>query len=522
MRFMERMRTRATERRQGTYLGQRVGKTLCMSTHDYVIDNASGGAVRSDVNSALAAIATLNSGTSWSTTYARMRVADTSAGVVKRRNAANSGWIDVETDDETFVIDRSSNTIWDRSDRRKVFRATGSYTQTIDAAATVGDGWSVAVRVEAGATLTIDPNSSENIDGATTKVIVGPVSGRVHCNGSAFYTEGFVSASTFTTTAPRVLENLGLAVTMAANAVTIALKGADGNDPSASNKVGIGFRHATLTNGQASKVEVVAATSTTISSGSTGGSVSAEASRVWIAAINNSGAVELAWSIRRSGKSVLPVDEGAVISTTAEGGAGGADTVATWYSTTARSNVPFTILGYFDSTQATAGTWASNPTSVVTNPSNRPGDTLQSVVVPTTGVATGTTTTPLDDTIPQNTEGDEYQSAAITPRSASNLLHVHARANVANSNAGGHFIAALHQDSVANALAARAQRSIAADSLHQVEVEHWMLAGTASATTLKNRIGLSAAGTTTLNGISAGRYFGGAMDTQIAVREVSA
>src|ERR1041385_5219094 len=29
--------------------------------------------------------------------------------------------------------------------------------------------------------------------------------------------------------------------------------------------------------------------------------------------------------------------------------------------------------------------------------------------------ATGTTTVPIDDTVPQNTEGDEYMSRAITP-----------------------------------------------------------------------------------------------------------
>jgi hypothetical protein len=35
-----------------------------MSQHDYVIDNASGATVRADINSALSAIQSLNSGTS--------------------------------------------------------------------------------------------------------------------------------------------------------------------------------------------------------------------------------------------------------------------------------------------------------------------------------------------------------------------------------------------------------------------------------------------------------------------------
>jgi hypothetical protein len=489
-----------------------------VSTHDYSIDNASGASVRSDLNNALAAIVTHNSGTSWAATYARMLVADTSAGVLKRRNAANSGWIDVETDDETFVIDRSSNTIWDRSDRGKVFRATASYTQTIDAAATVGDGWSVAVRVESGATLVIDPNSSENIDGATTKSIVGPASGRVHCNGTAFYTEGFISASTLTTTAPRLLENVGLSVTMAANAVTIALKGADGNDPSASNLVGIGFRNATITNGQASKVQVSAALSTTISSGSTGGTVSGEASRIWIGAINNGGTVELAWFQSRSGTSIAPINEGGLISTTAEGGAGGADSAQTWYSTTARSNVPVTVLGYFDSTQATAGTWASSPANVVVNPKHRPNDVVQEPCTFTGAHSSGAVAIPYDNTIPQNTEGTQYMTQAITPTAAANLLDIEAQGVF--GSASGAFCMALFQDSTANAIGSVRNQPGTAQPDATFPLRHRMLAGTTSSTTFKIRAGENAGGTVNLNGASGAGIDGGVLRSYMSVKEI--
>lgn len=167
-----------------------------MSQHDYVIANASGASVRSDLNDALSAVATWNSGSSApGTTYARMRWVDTTNGVVKRRNAANSAWIVVETDDESFVLSRSSNTMLDVSDKGKTIRATGSYTQTFDAVATLGDGWWVGFRVESGATLTLDPNSSETIDGATTLAVVGPASGFVVGNGSALYTVGLPAAA---------------------------------------------------------------------------------------------------------------------------------------------------------------------------------------------------------------------------------------------------------------------------------------------------------------------------------------
>lgn len=167
-----------------------------MSQHDYVADNASGAAFRADLNNALAAIATQNAGSSApSTTYAYMRWPDTTNGVWKRRNAANSGWLVEGTLDESFVLSRSSNTMLDVSDVGKTVRATGNYTQTFDAVATLGDGWSVGFRVESGVTLVLDPNSTETIDGATTLSIVGPASGFVVCNGSALYTVGFRQAA---------------------------------------------------------------------------------------------------------------------------------------------------------------------------------------------------------------------------------------------------------------------------------------------------------------------------------------
>lgn len=67
-----------------------------MAQHDYVIANGTGAAVRSDLNGALGAIVSQNSGsTEPTTTYAYMPWADTSAGVYKLRNGANSAWIEL-------------------------------------------------------------------------------------------------------------------------------------------------------------------------------------------------------------------------------------------------------------------------------------------------------------------------------------------------------------------------------------------------------------------------------------------
>ena len=69
-----------------------------MAQHDYIIANQSGAAFRGDLNNALNAVATNNSGTSEpSTTYAYQWWADSNTGLLKQRNAANSGWVTIGT-----------------------------------------------------------------------------------------------------------------------------------------------------------------------------------------------------------------------------------------------------------------------------------------------------------------------------------------------------------------------------------------------------------------------------------------
>jgi hypothetical protein len=69
-----------------------------VATHDYVIANGTGAAVRSDLNDALAAIVSQNSNsTEPATTYAYQWWADTTTGLLKIRNAANSAWVTIGT-----------------------------------------------------------------------------------------------------------------------------------------------------------------------------------------------------------------------------------------------------------------------------------------------------------------------------------------------------------------------------------------------------------------------------------------
>tara|TARA_R100000234_G_scaffold20769_2_gene11741 strand:+ start:7171 stop:8397 length:1227 start_codon:yes stop_codon:yes gene_type:complete len=80
-----------------------------MATHDYILDNASGAAFRTDLNNALAAIVSNNSNSSSpSTTYAYQWWADTSNAVLKIRNSANNAWIELFQLDGTLTLEDGS------------------------------------------------------------------------------------------------------------------------------------------------------------------------------------------------------------------------------------------------------------------------------------------------------------------------------------------------------------------------------------------------------------------------------
>jgi len=76
-----------------------------MAQHDYVIENQTFPATRTDLNNALAAAVSQNSGaTAPSTTYAYQLWYDTSTNKLKQRNADNDAWIDL------FDVDQSADT----------------------------------------------------------------------------------------------------------------------------------------------------------------------------------------------------------------------------------------------------------------------------------------------------------------------------------------------------------------------------------------------------------------------------
>jgi len=120
----------------------------------------------------------------------------------------------------------------------------------------------------------------------------------------------------------------------------------------------ISFRSETLTTG-APDTRPTSTLSLVVPSGATLGTIDTIQSRLILLAINNSGTVELAVVNIAGGNNL---DETTLISTTTIGTGSDSDNVI--YSTTGRSNVAFRVVGFIESTQTTAGTWATSPSTL--------------------------------------------------------------------------------------------------------------------------------------------------------------
>lgn len=147
------------------------------------------------------------------------------------------------------------------------------------------------------------------------------------------------------------------------------------------------------------------------------------------------------------------------------------------------------------------------------------GVAVQIVNTVFSAVNSNTVLIPEDDTIPQITEGTEFMTLAITPKSVTNRLFIRVKAIVAQSAATNGVIGALFQDATANALAVNDMYAPAASSFQTLNIEHDMVAGTTSATTFRFRAGPVNAATITFNGFGGARKFGGASLSSISIIE---
>jgi hypothetical protein len=210
-----------------------------------------------------------------------------------------------------------------------------------------------------------------------------------------------------------------LVASVAASALTIAVKTLAGADPTAGDPVYFLIRDASA--GYVVLTQT-AALNIVVPSGATLGTQNAIANRIWVGVFNNSNTPVLGVynTLNTTGPTIVPWNE----TLTANGTAIGASSPnpQVWYTASSVSAKNFRILGHVESTQTTAGTWAAAATAYLFGPGvKKPGDIVQTVsselaIKPTTASATYVALT--------------TANLSITPSSAANLIYVHAAGTV--------------------------------------------------------------------------------------------
>jgi len=157
----------------------------------------------------------------------------------------------------------------------------------------------------------------------------------------------------------------------------------------------------------------------------------------------------------------------------------------------------------------------SSPISVV-------GNVVQEVNAYFNVKLTGTTPMIWDDTPPQQTEGDEYMTLAITPKSATNKLKIEVIVRLSHTAGQTNLIAALFKDAAAQALDTGWTRNEVANFPRTIILLWHMPAGTTSEIIFKVRAGGTTGATLTFGGVNDTRFFQGTLAGTITITETKA
>ena len=378
-------------------------------------------------------------------------------------------------------------------------------------------------------------NVALNADGTVRSTVVAAGAGASVAYSAGVFTLGWSPDG------PGYVSNLGIEVVAnspVANALRIRLTQRSGATPTAAAPIRLSFPVATASsspsNGTYTERQVTGETNLGLSSGSSFGTLVGETARIYVGALDTAGVVEcVAWNPKASVFATTSAiaarvaqlwspSETATLSTTAEGGAGGADSAGTLYSTTARSGVYIRKLGYLDVTVGSGlGNWSNNPTDVqLIGPGVKTtGDVLQSVSTSSYAIVkTGTTAIPGDGTNPQNTEGNEFLWATVTSSNIRNPLLIDSTLLLSNSGIA-RLVSHLHRQSEANALVTVGNVQAAGD-MGIITARVWVATNSSAATGFY-LMGGAAAGTTTMNG-EAVQLYGDSIGSYLTITEICA
>lgn len=103
-------------------------------------------------------------------------------------SADGTNWLNITSKARMTRSARTSNTALATSDHGKLIEiTTGGFTQTFDAAATLGAGWWAILYNSSSSEVQLDPNSTEQIDGLTNYYMYAGECRLIVCTGTAFY-----------------------------------------------------------------------------------------------------------------------------------------------------------------------------------------------------------------------------------------------------------------------------------------------------------------------------------------------
>ncbi len=154
------------------------------------------------------------------------------------------------------------------------------------------------------------------------------------------------------------------------------------------------------------------------------------------------------------------------------------------------------------------------------------GVTLQQVRTSTSALFDVGTAIPYDDSIPQQTEGDEILTLAITPTATDSILFVESSITGNVEIALRECTGALFRDATAGAIAAaqigRTADSDAKEATVFGSIRVWVTSGSTDETTFKLRCGSESTTGLSINGDATSRLYGGVSSTTLTITEYSA
>jgi hypothetical protein len=148
-----------------------------------------------------------------------------------------------------------------------------------------------------------------------------------------------------------------------------------------------------------------------------------------------------------------------------------------------------------------------------------PGGVIQTSYAEYTANSNLTAIIPLDDTIPQNTEGTEILAVTITPKFTTSRV-LASFAGEASISVSGWACSALFRDAAASALASNANFVDTGNGGVNTHFAYLDSPASTAAITYRIRVGPDRAATMRMNGGAAVRYFGGTIKATLILQEI--